>query len=269
MKINSLSGSSSAMRIIGKYEGQEPGPLLICIGGIHGNEPAGISAIEDVLQLLILERQVNPAFQYHGTFIGIRGNLAALGQKKRFINRDLNRMLTMNEISRIQQTNRDDLTIEDTETVELIESIESEIMHHASRKVFIIDFHTTTADGGIFTISPDDQESLELAISLHAPVILGIAEDLQGTTIQYFHRPDESRYCIVFEAGQHQDPECIHRSTAAIVSAMKKIGSVRGEDVNSKHEKLLLNQSRGLPVLTRLIHHYKIQQGENFTMQPG
>ena len=32
-------------RIIGRYEGNEPGPLFLCIGAMHGNEPAGVQAI--------------------------------------------------------------------------------------------------------------------------------------------------------------------------------------------------------------------------------
>ena len=80
-------------RIIDRYEGKEPGPLLICIGGMHGNEPAGILAIQEVFRLLDIEDACNPEFSYRGSFIGIRGNLRAIQNEQRFIDRDLNRML--------------------------------------------------------------------------------------------------------------------------------------------------------------------------------
>ena len=256
-------------RIIGRYETREKGPLLICIGGIHGNEHAGVEAIEEVLRLLSIEIIKNPGFQYKGTFIGIRGNLAALRDKKRFIDRDLNRMLSIKDSNRIRSTPLHERTIEDNESFELIETIESEINTLDPELTLILDFHTTTADGGLFTISADDPKSRKLAQGLHAPVILGIAEGLIGTTIEYFNRPFSNCYCIVFEAGQHDDPGCVDRSVAAIVNCMRSIGSVNPKDVDHKHDDILINLSNGLPKLSRLIYHYKLQPGEKFVMKTG
>ena len=42
-------------RIIGKYTQGLPGPLLVCIGGMHGNERAGIRAIDLILKMLEVE----------------------------------------------------------------------------------------------------------------------------------------------------------------------------------------------------------------------
>src|SRR5574338_626079 len=89
-------------RIIGSYIGDREGPLLICIGGIHGNEPAGIKAIEEVMQWLEIEKLNFPNFNYKGSFLGLRGNLEAIRQKKRFIDRDLNRMLNPEEINQFR-----------------------------------------------------------------------------------------------------------------------------------------------------------------------
>ena len=213
-------------RIIARYEGQEKGPLLICIGGMHGNEPTGIQAIEEVFRLLNVEPEVNPGFHYRGVMLGLRGNLAALRTKQRFIKRDLNRMLTPEEETRIRLSDPEKLTDEDKECIEIIETIESERNQDNPPITLILDLHTTTADGGIFTIAAEDSMSRVLAKGLHAPVVLGIAERLTGTTINYFNRPSSNRYCIVFEAGRHDDPNGIHRSVAAIVNCMRSIGSV-------------------------------------------
>ena len=256
-------------RIIGRYEGKEDGPLLICIGGMHGNEPAGITAIKETLHLLEIEPQANPGFRYRGNLVGIRGNLHALEEKKRFILRDLNRVLIEHE--NLQSRIDDPLTwtTEDKERIELIDAIEEEIKKYNAAFTLIVDFHTTTADGGIFTIASGDETSRHLAKGLHAPVILGISEGLMGTTIEYFNRPSENRFCIVFEAGQHDDPDCVHRSVAAIVNCMRSIGSVEPRDVDHRHDGLLISLSIGLPKVTRLIYHYKIRPNENFTMKPG
>lgn len=256
-------------RIIGRYEGQKDGPLLICIGGMHGNEPAGVLAIQEIFNLLQNEPIVNPDFQYRGSLVGMRGSLAALSEKKRFIDRDLNRMLTGDEIKRIYNTELLLRSSEDNEAFELISAIEEEIKNHHNGFTLILDFHTTTADGGIFTIAANDPMSRELALGLHAPVILGIAEGLEGTTIEYFNHPENNCYCIVFEAGQHDDPGCVHRSVAAIVNCMRSIGSVDSRDVDHRHDGLLISLAIGLPKMTKLIYHYKINPGEKFIMNPG
>ncbi|MEO5905102.1 MAG: succinylglutamate desuccinylase/aspartoacylase family protein [Saprospiraceae bacterium] len=256
-------------RIIGRYEGNEQGPLLICIGGMHGNEPSGIEAINEVLHLLAIEPKHNPSFHYLGNFVGIRGNLRALADQKRFTDRDLNRMLMTEEFIRIQNSDSLSMPAEDIECRDLIGAVEAEIEKHKSRFTLILDFHTTTADGGIFTICAGDEMSRQLALGLHAPVILGISEGLKGTTIEYFNRPESNCFCVVFEAGQHEDPACVHRAIAAIVNCMRNIGSVDMRDVDHRHDGLLMRHSFGLPKVTRLIHHYKIDSGEEFVMNSG
>jgi succinylglutamate desuccinylase len=256
-------------RIIGRYEGVDPGPLLICIGGMHGNEPAGILAIKEVFRLLDIETSVNPGFRYHGSVVGIRGNLQAIHKGERFIHRDLNRMLLKEELERIHNTSEDLWTPEDHECIDLIRMIEEEKRKHHPSASLILDMHTTTADGGIFTIAADDQMSSTLAKGLHAPVILGFAENLKGTTLSFFNRPAEDAFCIVFEAGQHHDPESVFRTAAAIVNCMRTIGSVDSRDVDHRHDGMLIRMSAGLPKVTRLIYHYRIRPDEIFTMKPG
>lgn len=256
-------------RIIDRYEGTEPGPLLICIGGMHGNELAGILAIKEVFRLLEIENTCNPEFRYHGSFIGIRGNLQALHKEQRFIQRDLNRMILAEELKRITATPEDMWTPEDRECIDLVRTIEEEKRKHLPSASLILDLHTTTADGGIFTIAADDQMSSTLAKGLHAPVILGFAENLKGTTLNYFNRPGNDAYCIVFEGGQHHDPESVFRTAAAIVNCMRTIGAVDSRHVDHRHDGMLIKVSEGLPKVTRLIYHYKIAEGEQFVMNPG
>ncbi len=256
-------------RIIDRYEGLEPGPLLICIGGMHGNEPAGLEAIEEVFRLLDIESRFNPDFQYKGNLVGIRGNLEAIKEKQRYIDRDLNRMLKEDELIRIQDTVDELLFPEDREFLGLIQTIRSEQNRYNPRLTLILDLHTTTADGGIFTIAGDDEMSRVLAKGLHAPVILGFDEDLEGTTLQYLNRPEQKVYCIVFEAGQHLDPDSVHRSAAAIVNCMRTIGAVDSRDVDHRHDGMLIKMAEGLPKITNLIFHYHIKPGEQFIMKPG
>jgi succinylglutamate desuccinylase len=256
-------------RIIDRYVGDAPGPLLICIGGMHGNEPAGILAIKEVFRLLDIEKGFNPGFRYHGSFVGIRGNIPAIEKEQRFIDRDLNRMLIPEELKRITNTPGEERTSEDHQCLDLVRTIEDEIRKYKPSASLILDLHTTTADGGIFTIAADDMMSRKLAIGLHAPVIQGFEEKLKGTTLSYFNRPTQDSFCIVFEAGQHNDPESVFRTAAAIVNCMRTIGAVHSRDVDHRHDGMLIKMSAGLPKVTRLIYHYRVGQHEQFVMNPG
>ena len=60
-------------RVVGRYTGERPGPKLLCIAGIHGNEPAGVHALHRVFHALA-ERRI----PFQGEFVGLSGNLRAL-----------------------------------------------------------------------------------------------------------------------------------------------------------------------------------------------
>ena len=174
--------------IIERYIGQEKGPLLIVLGAMHGNEPAGVEALKEVFQLLKLEPIKNPNFSFKGQLLGLLGNTRAFAQNKRFIVKDLNRQWTPDNISRIKQAKTDDdLDSEDIELKELLQIIETEIGNYQPEKIILLDLHTTTAYGGIFSIATDDMESIQIATKFHAPVVRGLLDGIQGTTLHYFN----------------------------------------------------------------------------------
>ena len=37
-------------RVLGRVRGARSGPTLLCVGGMHGNEPAGVYALQSVLE---------------------------------------------------------------------------------------------------------------------------------------------------------------------------------------------------------------------------
>ena len=63
-------------RIIGTYGKPGSGPLVIAIAGLHGNEPAGVNALERVFQYLHRYE-----IELDGFFVGLAGNLPALEQE--------------------------------------------------------------------------------------------------------------------------------------------------------------------------------------------
>lgn len=255
-------------RLIGKFEGEKNGPLLICFGAMHGNEPAGVRAIELVTKMLDVEPIRNPGFRYYGNFIGLIGNLKAYAAGKRFLDKDINRNFKKELVDR---SDGEGLDAEDQEILEIAAYVKEVIQQYQPQKLIILDLHTTSSHGGIFTISRDREEDKHLAKALHAPVVLGMLEGLTGTTLHYFTTENMGveTIPITFESGQHIEKLSVMRAVAGIISCMKAIGSVEPEDVENHHEGLLVMYSEELPDITRLIDRYAIEPGEGFKMKMG
>ena len=257
-------------RIIGSYTGKKKGPLLICFGGMHGNEPAGVRALELMFKMLEVEPITNPNFSFRGRFVGLRGNLRALEIKKRFIEKDLNRVWTPQNVERIYNTPVTDLDAEDLEMWELLNIIHAEIEAYQPDKIVFLDIHTTTAFGGIFAIATDDPESVRIAVELHAPVITGMLEGIKGTSLHYFNNENfpNNTTAVVFEAGQHDEVLSVNRAIAALTNCMRTIGCVRAQDVENRHDSLLIEYSKGLPKVAKLIKTHTIDPEDQFEMFP-
>ncbi len=241
----------------------------MAIGGVHGNEPAGVRALERLFELLEEEPRINPGFNFKGELLALRGNLAALATGARYIDVDLNRIWRPLEGGPTSMQ-----TSEDRELSELIAAIEIALEEAPLSELVLLDLHTTVADGGIFAVTGDDAPSLSLAAEMAVPVIKGMLSGLQGTTLHYFrgeHFPtDLPVRAVSFESGNHEDPASIDLALAATINLLRALGCVREEDVNTYHDELLRESSASLPRLTELVyvHHLAHDGSDNFRMAP-
>ncbi|MFT6809486.1 MAG: succinylglutamate desuccinylase [Saprospiraceae bacterium] len=257
-------------RIISRHGGDYKGPLLIVIGALHGNEVAGVEAIRLMKKMLDVEPITNPSFKFQGSFVGLIGNVVAYQSNERYIDNDLNRIWTKGKIRKLETA--DYQSCEAKEQKKLIKAIKKEIKYYDPTEVIILDLHTTSSDGGIFTIPTQKKRSIMVGNALHAPVITGMLADVKGTMLSYYSK---KKICgspitgIVFEAGQHEDPLSINRAIAAITNCMKVIGNVHSEDVENIHDKLLIAYSKDLPKQSRLLYKYTIVPNDEFRMRPG
>ena len=258
-------------RIISKYKGKNPGPLLIVFGGMHGNEPAGIRAIDLMGKMLVVEPITNTDFEYNGSFLGLIGNLQAYHKNQRFITKDLNRSFTKENIEFVEKHSEEELKDELLEIKQIIKVVRDTIEEIKPEKVVVLDLHTTSSYGGIFTITTDDPESLRIAVELHAPVIKGMMNGIKGTTLHYFTKENFNIDItpVTFESGQHDETLSINRAIAAITNCMRTIGSILPEHVENQHDRLLIEHSKHLPKVSELISKHSITEGDNFNMYPN
>ena len=263
--------STERSRIIGRYTGDSRGPLLLCLAGVHGNEPAGVLALELIFSMLELEPLANPGFRFRGRIVGLLGNRQAFALGERYLERDLNRMWTSDNLRRVNRSPESDLKAEDLELKELHQVIQAEIDDYQPQQMILLDLHTTTAHGGIFSIATDHPDSLRIAVELHAPVIKGMLRGIYGTVLHYFNRDNFNfeTIAVAFESGQHEDPLSVNRAIAGITNCLRTIGCVRSDDVENRHDELLIQYSKALPKVAELIMSHPVKPGDGFRMEPN
>ena len=264
-------------RKIGHYEGHKHGDLIIAIGAMHGNEPAGVHALKLLFDMLQKEPLRNPAFRFSGRLVGLIGNIQALERRQRFVKKDLNRQLTPENIEKargsllqnaFEKAPQYEPVFEDLELIELMQAIDNEIVNYQPKRLIVLDLHTTSADGGIFSIVADDPESVALAETLHAPVVMGLIGATGGSTLHYFTEKNMGipTVAVAFESGKHDDLYSTRRAVAWLVHVLRSVGSISQYDVENRHEIILKNYSRDLPKTVQLLDSHPITPMDEFKM---
>lgn len=266
------SRKTRAERIIGEFGESKPEVLFLVFAAMHGNETAGEKALDLVFKMLEVEPITNPTFEFKGKIIGLVGNTAAHAVRKRFIDLDFNRIWTEENLDRLEHFSvTEDTPVEYIEMLEMNQLIRQLIDDHEPKQLVVLDLHTTSAQGGIFSICPEDHFSIDLGYTFHAPVIKGFLEGVHGTLMHYFtsERMGLPTSIITFESGQHKDLLSINRAVSSIINALKHLGMVDPEHVENQHDKWLKDYAKGLPRLAELIHHHTIGDRDQFKMIPG
>lgn len=258
-------------RLIGSFTGIGNDVLIVAIAAIHGNEPAGVLALRDLFDMLEHEVTQQPHFQFKGRMIGIVGNIQAYERRIRFVKKDLNRSLTLTHIQQAQSIVPDQRAFEDLEMIELIDLIKQELISFQPQKLIVLDLHTTSALGGIFTIVADDTEAIQLASQLFAPVVKGLVKDTGGSTLHYFTQTNMGipTLSLAFEGGQHQEVAAVRRITAWLINCLRAVGCVSTHNVEYRHEAILRGYAKGLPKVVEIIGHHRILSHDNFKMVEG
>jgi succinylglutamate desuccinylase len=207
-------------REIGRYRAQrrgqpDPQTTLVVIGGVHGNEPAGILAAQRVLG--VLEQEQPTAF--HGQLIALRGNLAALNranQDTRYIVHDLNRIFTDEQIALPPETSPEHGQMQD-----LLAALRS--IRAQSDRMIVIDLHTTSSRMPPVVVMEDSIPTRRLARHLPLPIYLGFEEELSG--LLYDRVTNElGSIAMVIEGGQHKDPHGVDVHEAVIWNMLDATG---------------------------------------------
>ena len=250
-------------RIIGHISGKESGPTLVLFGGIHGNEPSGVKALERVFKKFKASN-----LDLKGAVFGIKGNLPALLEKKRFLEHDLNRIWTRSGIDEIEQKSISERSVEENELSEIHQLI-SDIFATQSPPFYFIDFHTTSSPTLPFITINDALINRKFARLFPVPVILGIEEYLEGPLLNYIN--EKGYVSLGFESGQHFTQKAVKNTISFIWLAMIYSGVITKEQVSDykKYHNQLKLAAKGNTIFYEIIHRHCITKSDDFKMLPG
>jgi succinylglutamate desuccinylase len=265
VKRTSNLGPITVEREIGHYTSGQPGALLIVTAGVHGNEPGGVHALRRVFARLAERRP-----RMRGEFVALAGNRRGLARDTRFVDDDLNRLWTADEVRALRERAADQDRSEHAEQRELLAALEK-LLATPRESVALLDLHSTSGGGPPFTVMGDTLQNRRIAFELGVPVLLGLEENVEGTLIDYFGAL--GHIAVVIEGGQNQDPRTVDNHESAVWLTLVSAGLLAREDVPELefHRGRLRASADGLPHVVEVVHRHEIEPENEarFRMLPG
>lgn len=305
------AGAPAYRRVIGRLVGDLPGPTLVVVAGMHGNEPAGVVAAERVVARLAgLGYRVAGAAAgagagsaagggaapgipavgipavgvparraagngegpvCRGEVILLTGNITALTERRRFIDRDLNRQWLderLAELDGFDAAALAECSSEDREMLALWREI-APALARARGSIYFVDLHTTSADGIPFSMIFPRPQHQAFALKFHLPIVLGLIDSLDGTLLKQMFEQG----CVVLgvEGGQNDQPVSALHHEEVLWIALTATGILPPSVITELGLDLWrLEMSRGgLPRMLEIHSRHGITPEDRFEMQPG
>ncbi len=232
--------------------GENPENILITTVGIHGNEQGALLSA-----LTVANKIKSQEIQLKGRWIVLTGNLEAIKQNRRFIDKDLNRLWAKGDS--IEQ----EVFSEIKELKELKEKILL-YSQYAQNKYFA-DLHATSGEDGIFILVEQEMLPKIEQENFIAPLILADDNMLKNTLLRYM--TDEGFISLAFEGGQIGSTQEIENHEFFIWKMLKFSGII--DELPVLASKNLSSFSKKLPRCLGFDYAHKITGQENFRMKLG
>lgn len=245
-------------RIIGEYSSGKEGPLLFVTGGIHGNEPSGVKALEKVFKEL---KKTKPEIK--GKLVGVAGNKKALNKNQRYIDEDLNRTWTEDNI---EAGGRD--THETKEMFEIIDILKTYSEDDYTKRYFL-DCHTTSSPSLPYVSVQVVNDNDEWAHKFPTYIIRGFSDIITGDIDHYLSRTGMTGF--VFEAGQHTDKRSEENHEGAIWLALKEACDLDLEKISTYPECVNRFVEKNAPdqKTFEILYRHGLEDSDIFEMEPG
>jgi hypothetical protein len=263
MSYHRSNAFEAGRHLIASIKGSKPGPTLIVLASVHGNEPAGALAARRVVDALGAKRA-----ELCGEVILLAGNTRALARGVRYVDVDLNRHWTPANISAVKRGMR--ALPELSESIELRELLLEldDAIKRCTDELYFIDLHTTSAHGVPFATIGDTLRNRTFALNFPVTIVLGLEEQLEGTALEYVN--NLGAVTMGLEAGQHEAVSSIDHHEAVIWLAMLAAGNLRPQDVlEFDCYQALLEHASGGARIVEVRYRHAITPEDEFRMDDG
>jgi len=261
MDNNEPTRFSEGDHMIASFVGDPAGPTLIAVGSLHGNEPGGAAALRRVARHL--ERL---AHRLKGRVYFLAGNTRALAAGVRFIDHDLNRAWTAQNLSSDRAVNMRDSS-ERAEIREL-DAVFDHVLITAMDEVFVLDLHSTSTGGMPFATVGDTLRNRRFAQKFPVAILLGIEEQLDGTMLE--HLNNTGAVTLGFEGGQHLSKETADNHEALVWLGLANAGILDPADIPGldRYKERLAGRHRRSRVF-EVRYRHAITVDDEFLMKSG
>ena len=257
-----LNQTISVNRIVGRIDGEYPGPCLVFLGGIHGNEPSGLFALHQVLKELQPKQN-----EFSGTMIAISGNLWALERAVRYHKTDLNRLWSQDKIEALENGDLIPENEDEKQQLEIFQLLNT-ILKEEEGPFYFFDLHTTSSASPPFITVNDSLLNRKFTQQYPVPLILGIEEYLEGPLLSYIN--ELGYVSFGFEAGQHDALSSVENHKIFIYLSLVFTGALAKNAVGFDH--YIDHWNTHFPEHQHFYEVYyrlEVKKKERFVMKPG
>lgn len=253
-----MSMKKEVSRIIGEYSSERSGPLLVVTAGVHGNEPSGVIALQGIFRKL---QQNSP--KINGTMVGITGNREALKKGVRFIDEDLNRIWTQENLKKeIPKSS------EQKEMGKILGALNSYPKRNYEKHYFL-DCHTTSSESLPYISVQEMHDNIRWASCFPTHIVKGFSDLVNGDIDYYLSRQGFTGF--VFEGGQHESENAVKNHEAMIWLALNKALDLDLQSISCYPECVenLMKKNAPKQKIFKIVYRHDLQRNDDFKMEPG
>ena len=251
-------------RTLGIFQGREPGPAVLIVAGMHGNEPATIAAARSVAAKL-------EGLPVYGRIALALGNLSAIAAGERFLDYDLNRLWTSERMELLASGQPlPGRYQEDVEQQELFDFFEEFYSRHL-RPHYLLDLHSASSVSQPFSIVFGDGSSYGFAKEIDVPCVIWPDDDPRWEGVMLGYASRRNIFGAAIEAGPLYDLGTSRYLEACVWQALVAAGSIGESDIPAldEHHDALADVKNGAPDSIDVVYKHAVSPSDRFKMEPG
>lgn len=247
---------------------EHPSIFFFCC--THGNEVAGLEALDQLFEHLY---SINEPI--HANVYAVLGNLKAYQERARYLDKDLNRIWTRENLLINKAT--DDPVHEISELRSIYRLITDKARDKCG-ELYFIDLHTTSSSSKPFIVMNDSLKNIQFTASLGMSVVIGVERFIRGSMLDFFN--SRGYVSFAFEGGRHDDKDAVYAIEDLCLKVLIKTQALSKKRADIMNKPTSLHPSKFYEIRYRhrlevqdefyMIHEYKnfqpIKKGEKLAL---